>query len=271
MTTPPGFEPVGMSNVDAAADPTAMVSYLDQMAAAVGDRRRATYQLLDLREGQRFLDVGCGAGEVLIDVARLVAPAGRVSGVDLAETMVETTRARLRAAGIDGDVRRADAHHLPFDDASFDRARIERVLQHVEDPVTVLAEIRRVLVPSGMVLAVDPNHEQADVATADVETWRVLRRRSVEGVRHPRAGLHLREWLVAAGLVDVRLEPSAFATPWPLFRTMTLLDKGAENAIAARELTREQFERWLQEQDARHGTGTFAGILAGYRCLGTKL
>jgi SAM-dependent methyltransferase len=271
MTRPPGFEPVEMSDVDAASDPTAMVSYLDEMAAAVRDRRLATYELLDLREGQRFLDVGCGAGEVLIDVAGLVGAAGRVSGVDLAETMVETTRTQLRAAGIDGEVQRADAHRLPFGDASFDRVRIERVLQHVENPVSVLAEIRRVLVPGGMVLAIDPNHDQADVATADVEAWRVLQKHGMKRVRHPRAGLHLREWLVAAGLADVCLKPSAFETPWPVFRTMTLLDNAAENAIAARELSAERFQKWLDEQDVRHAAGTFVGTFLGYRCLGTKL
>ena len=259
-----------MSDVDAASDPTAMVSYLDQMAAAIGDRRRASYQLLDLREGQRFLDVGCGAGEVLIDVAGLVGRTGRVSGVDLAETMVETTRARLREAGVDAEVKRADAHQLPFGDGSFDRVRIERVLQHVEDPVTVLAEIRRVLVPGGIVLAVDVNHGQADVATADVETWRVLQRHGMERVRHPRAGLHLREWFVAAGLADVRLEVSPLVAPWPFFRTMSTLDRAAENAIAAGELTPGRFHNWLDEQDARHRAGTFAGIALGYRCLGTK-
>lgn len=88
---------------------------------------------------------------------------------------------------------------LPFEDGTFDRVRCERVLQHVEHPTRVVAEILRVLTPGSKALLIDPNHEQADLATDDPDTWRATLAHSVGRVRNPRAGLHLSEWMDAAG------------------------------------------------------------------------
>src|SRR5262245_51413545 len=164
-----------MSDVDASDDPEAQVAYLEGQAALFRERRLDSYRMLDLQQGHHFLDVGCGAGEVIEDVAAIVGASGAVAGVDMAQTMVDSTTSRLAAAGIRADVRQADAHTLPFDDCTFDRVRCERVLQHVEDPGRVVTEMFRVLVPGGRVLMVDANHEQADLATNDVATFRAAR------------------------------------------------------------------------------------------------
>ena len=73
---------------------------------------------LDLREGQKALDVGCGPGaltEVLAD--RLGAAS--VTGVDPSEPFVEAARERLPGV----TVVQASAESLPFDDGAFDRTR----------------------------------------------------------------------------------------------------------------------------------------------------
>jgi SAM-dependent methyltransferase len=54
----------------------------------------------------------------------------------------------------------ADAHKLPFEDATFDGVWIQAVLEHVLDPAVVVAEIRRILKPNGLVYAETPFMQQ---------------------------------------------------------------------------------------------------------------
>jgi SAM-dependent methyltransferase len=92
------------------------------------------------------LEIGCGTGVH----ARLIAEAGaRLSAVDLTPTAVELTRKRLELAGLDADVREADAEQLPYDDDSFDFVWSWGVIHHSESTDRVIQEIARVLRPGG--------------------------------------------------------------------------------------------------------------------------
>lgn len=97
-------------------------------------------------QGKDVLEIGCGTGVH----ARLLAAAGaRLTAVDLTPTAVELTRRRLALAGLEADVREADAEALPFGDASFDFIWSWGVVHHSESTDRVLAEIARVLRPGG--------------------------------------------------------------------------------------------------------------------------
>lgn len=102
----------------------------------------------DELRGRDVLEVGCGTGVH----ARLLASAGaRVTAVDLTPTAVRLTRRRLALAGLDADVREADAESLPFADGSFDFVWSWGVIHHSERTDRVVAEIARVLRPGGRV------------------------------------------------------------------------------------------------------------------------
>jgi cyclopropane fatty-acyl-phospholipid synthase-like methyltransferase len=62
----------GFSDVDKSGRSEALVEYLAEMAQEVAERRRQGYELLRLRSGATVLDVGCGAGEVCVELAARV-------------------------------------------------------------------------------------------------------------------------------------------------------------------------------------------------------
>jgi ubiquinone/menaquinone biosynthesis C-methylase UbiE len=96
--------------------------------------------------GKDVLEIGSGTGVH----ARLLAQAGvNLSAVDLTPTAVDLTRKRLELAGLQADVREADAEALPYADASFDFVWSWGVIHHSEDTRKVIAEIARVLRPGG--------------------------------------------------------------------------------------------------------------------------
>jgi SAM-dependent methyltransferase len=106
--------------------------------------------------GEMVLDVACGAGVLSIAVASAVGSAGRVLGVDLAESMVQAARLRAQSLGLaHAAFERMDAEQLTLPDASFDIALCALGLMYVPDAEVALRELHRVLRPGGRaVLAV---------------------------------------------------------------------------------------------------------------------
>jgi SAM-dependent methyltransferase len=97
---------------------------------------------LDVRAGERVLDVGCGPGAW---TERLVERVGadRVSAIDPSATFVEACRERFPQV----DVRQGAAEALPFADASFDVAGASLVVHFMKDPAAGIAEMARVTRP----------------------------------------------------------------------------------------------------------------------------
>jgi SAM-dependent methyltransferase len=94
----------------------------------------------------RYLEVGCGPGELAERVARDLG--SEVIALDISPRMVELARGR----GV--DAREGDVEELPFADASFDCVCAAWMLYHVPDVPRALREIARVLRPGGRLVAV---------------------------------------------------------------------------------------------------------------------
>lgn len=131
---------------------------------------------LDLASVHDALDVGCGAGHWTRTIARLLAPDAQITGVDREAAFLEYARADAPAHW---SWRQAEAHTLPFPDASFDLVTCQTVLIHLSDPGRALAEWVRVLRPGGRLLLAEPDNLAGKVAhlgsdpavpDADIET-----------------------------------------------------------------------------------------------------
>jgi len=120
--------------------------------------QRLTLDALDVRPGERVLEVGFGTGHVLAWLARAAGRDGLVAGIDLAPGMVRVTRPRLARAGLPRVpvLVEGDAEHMPLGDASFDAVYSSFVLELFDTPEIprVLAECRRVLCPGGRLAVV---------------------------------------------------------------------------------------------------------------------
>lgn len=95
---------------------------------------------------KRVLEIGVGLGT---DFVRFARTGAHVTGVDLTPRAVELVRRRLELEGLKGDVRVADAEHLPFDSRTFDRVYSWGVLHHTPDTPRAVQEAIRVLKPGG--------------------------------------------------------------------------------------------------------------------------
>ena len=111
--------------------------------------RAALVRALDVRPGQRVLDVATGTGMVAAALARRVA---RVVGLDQSPEMLAVARARLdgRATLVEGE-----AERLPFADGEFDHLSFTYLLRYVADPAATLRELARVVAPGGRIASLE--------------------------------------------------------------------------------------------------------------------
>ena len=110
----------------------------------------ALFRALRLTPGQRVLDVGCGSGEPSLAIAQLIAPRGRVLGLDLSPQMVAIARTRARFRGVrNARFRVGDIGRLRLGRARFDAVVSRFGLMFVEDIPRSLAALRGALRPGG--------------------------------------------------------------------------------------------------------------------------
>jgi len=103
--------------------------------------------------GERALDIGCGCGATVLELARRVGPAGSVLGLDVSEPMSARARERIAPAGIgNAEVRVSDASAtmFPRDDADLLFSRFG--VMFFADPAAAFANLRRAMRPGGRLL-----------------------------------------------------------------------------------------------------------------------
>jgi ubiquinone/menaquinone biosynthesis C-methylase UbiE len=166
--------------------------------------RKRTIALARLVPGERVLEVGCGTGEIAMRAKARTGPTGSVAGIDPSAEMIAVARQKAAQANLDIDYRVASVEALPFADATFDVVLSSLMMHHLPEDLKprALAEIRRVLKPSGRLLVVDFTEPTSRLGRLQ-PVW-LVHRRLPSDVRD------LPELLEAAGFAAVEAGPTGF-------------------------------------------------------------
>lgn len=167
---------------------------------------RAIADTLGASRGGHVLEVGTGTGlhaRWLLDNTPV-----RMTALDASEPMLGIAAQRLELFGGRVALGIADAHELPFADASFDAAFCSGTLHHLSSPGRGIAELTRVTRPGGRVAAMEPNWKFPSTMLVGAST---PAERNVFKI----SPASLEAWGRAAGLEDLRLERLLYTPPAP--------------------------------------------------------
>jgi SAM-dependent methyltransferase len=108
---------------------------------------------VDLRPNMRVLDVGCGAGFPLVELAERLGSSSEVHGIDLWRTAVERARAKIARRGVtNANALVGSADQLPYEDRSFDLVVSNLGINNFAEPERAMRECHRVLKPGGRIV-----------------------------------------------------------------------------------------------------------------------
>jgi SAM-dependent methyltransferase len=237
----------------------------------VKEYKRRTFELMAARAGNRVLDVGCGRGDDVLALARIVGSNGGAVGVDRSTAMLDVGRAAAREAGISAEFVEGDATSLPFGDETFDACRIDRTLEHLADPEKAVRELARVCRPGGRVVTIEPDWDTVAIDAPDLVTTRAVVAAHSDTYAQGTIGRSLRRLMVVAGLVDVRVEAIAFgADDFGLADVILGLRQAVIDALKARRVDRAAADAWWSSLERASAAGTFWATLGGSMAVGTR-
>jgi ubiquinone/menaquinone biosynthesis C-methylase UbiE len=207
----------------------------------------ADFLVPHLSSGSHVLDVGCGSGELSLDLAAAV---GWVTGIDVDENEVETARHTAASHDItNADFRVGDAYLLDLSQDLVDAVFAHSVLEALEHPAAAVAEMKRVLKPGGIMGVASVDYSGLILAGPHQDLIRrfyAIRERlwQIEGA-DPYLGRELRGLLLDAGFIAV-------------VATTTYISYGTTEAVKEFGLGRAEDcdDDWYRTAATEHGLAT---------------
>jgi ubiquinone/menaquinone biosynthesis C-methylase UbiE len=128
----------------------------------VRELRQKTVDLARIQPGETVLDVGCGTGTLVMEVASRVSRVGRVVGIDPGRQQIVRARAKAARRNIPIEFQIGVIEQLAFPDQTFDVVFSTLMMHHLPAPLKRqgLAEIARVLKPGGRLVIADFTHKK---------------------------------------------------------------------------------------------------------------
>jgi SAM-dependent methyltransferase len=266
----------GFAKVDTTPNPQVFASYL----GLVGDQpyvkeyKNQSFDLLEVGESSRLLDVGCGTGEDVRALAGRVGNSGKVVGIDNSEIMI--AQAKRFSAGLGPRVEFVvgSGHSLGFANNSFDGCRADRVFQHLEAPEKTLSEMIRVARPGARLVAIDPDWETLVVEGSDRSLTRKILNYNCDDpgfVRNGWMGRRLPALFKLVGLKEIGVEASTILLTDSGMADKLLGIKGAAaRAFESGVVSYEEVVRWLEDLKKANQAGLFFCALTGFAVYGRK-
>ncbi|MGZ6296023.1 MAG: methyltransferase domain-containing protein [Candidatus Limnocylindrales bacterium] len=220
--------------------------------------------LLGVATARTVLEVGCGSGVVLRDLARRLPAAATAVGLDPSPALLAMARRLADEAGVGSSVQivEGDARELPFDDASFDMVLAATTLLHVPDAERAIGEMVRVTRPAGRVGVLERDNDSYLIAHPDRElTRRIVTAGSDLSAVDSWIGRRLPRLLQAHGLADVGVRAFVSLERDPHgFLGTNGGPRWADMAVQAGRISEAERGSWLRQLDAVIASG---GFLAG--------
>lgn len=223
-------------------------------------RRLAVFEALAISSGQAVLDLGCGGGHLVRDIALAVGDRGRAVGLDASKEQIAAARSLcIDIAKV--ELIEGDATNLPFENASFDCLASIQMLEYVPDVDAAISEARRVLRPGSKAALVSVlwDHWRFHGAEPDLndKMHEVFRKHCF----HQMLPMEIPAKLEAAGFDGIAQKPIAFMNNTMHDNAFSLWAAKLVAAFAiGKGIDEKEAAKWLEQLDTADTEGRFGFV-----------
>lgn len=209
------------------------------------------------------LELGCGTGVVIRQLAEVLHPTSRLHGADVSDVLLNEGRKRDAAGRIHWD--HVPAGQLPYPAGTFDVIVMHTLLSHVPDPSAVLAEAARILKPGGRLIVFDADHAGTTYGQPDYAAMRRIDHLLTSAIAtHPDVCRQMPRLLKAAGF-ELEEHRSHILSECGRGDYWLSSVRGFAGMLPALNiLSEEEGAEWVRGMLASHEDGTFFAAGAFY-------
>ncbi|KAF2070364.1 hypothetical protein CYY_008320 [Polysphondylium violaceum] len=253
--------------------PTDFIQYVDKLTKSetIIELTQKSFERFSVAKGDKIIDLGCGAGKDLMALGAMTGETGEVVGVDLSQEMVNVASARV-ASQTHIRVIQGSADATPFPDNYFDRARCERLLQHVPKPSDFINEMTRVTKSGGKIAVTDPDWESSRVSGPESAEFAAITKAIFFDCKfnaHPSIGVNLKHYFKQnPSLSNIAIIPAMFTlNSLADANDILCLFSRADLACKQSLITADQLSTFKSEMIQRDQDGTFLFTLTIFTCI----
>jgi len=252
--------------------PNDFIQYVDKLTKSdtIIYLTEKTFNKFNVQNGNKVIDLGCGAGKDLMALGKMTGPEGEVVGVDLSQQMVNVASARV-ASEKHIKVICGSADKTEYPDSYFDRARCERLLQHVPHPMDFINEMVRVTKSGGKIAVTDPDWESSRVSCPETGFESITKAIFFDCKfnAHPSIGVNLKHYFKQnSALKNTEIIPAMFTlNSLADANDILCLFPRADLAYEQKLITADQLATFKSEMIERDNNGTFLFTLTIFTCI----
>ena len=242
------------------------IEYLRNSANQMMQLKELSYQLLDLSEPKKIVDIGCGPGIDTVAMAKLSHEESHIIGVDFDQAMIDTANEYAKQEMVDSKVRhiKASAIELPFSEENFDAVRAERLFQVIPSTIAssqvIFNELYRVLSLNGIMVLADTDWATVSINFSDIEIERRFVRFFCDVCRpNGYAGRQFLELMNKAGMIDIEV----FVVPIIMRQfnsQFPLADWLVRELKSHNKATDTEIDNWMTELTEKSEKGEFLAV-----------
>ena len=169
-------------------------------------QREKTISMLNLKPGEKVIDIGCGVGFLAYKMSEIVGESGSVICLDQNKEMVEHTKKRCKNFN-QTSFFVGNAYNLPCEENSVDAVTCTQVLLYVENTSLAISEIKRILKKGGRIIIVETDWRGVVLSNSnDILTKKIFAAWD-ETVPSPNLPVYLYPLLKKNGFSNIKIEP----------------------------------------------------------------
>ncbi len=248
--------------------------YLEQAAQTFKNIKACSYEMMSISERDCVLDVGCGPGIDVLQLAKQVGPKGFVVGIDHDSQMISEAKSLAQSENISERVKFHvnDVTSLPFENDYFNGCRSERVFMHLPNPLAALQEMHRVTKVNGRVVIAESDWSSLSIDCDAVGTEKkIFQYHRDKIMASGYAGRSLFRFFRISGFseIDIKIFP-VFTTDLSAFSDLVRLEYIEEQALSANAISKQELAKWREQLQNANEQGYFFCSMNVFVVAGTK-